>query len=106
MINKIAPSLAEAVRDLADGPVVLVGGFIDQGTPDRLLETLAERLPRNLTIVANNPSVNKRGLEMLLRAGCIGKLVCSFPRSPSSEFIEQLLSEDKLKLEVVPQGTL
>ncbi|TAJ92225.1 MAG: 3-oxoacid CoA-transferase subunit A [Gammaproteobacteria bacterium] len=106
MIDKIAPSLAEAVRDIADGSVVLIGGFIDQGTPDRLLEALAERKPRNLTVVANNPSVNKRGMEMLLRAGCIGKLVCSFPRSPSSDYIEQLIGEGKLELEVVPQGTL
>ena len=106
MINKIVSSLAEAARDIGDGSVILLGGFIDQGTPDRLLEVLAERRPRDLVIATNNPSVNGRGLAVLMQAGCVRKLICSFPRAPNSDLIEDRMRAGELELEVVPQGTL
>jgi len=106
MIDKTVATLEQAIGDIEDGATVLLGGFIDQGTPDQLLEALAENKPKDLVIATNNPAVNKRGLDYLIKAGCVRKLICSFPRAPNAELIEALMQSGQLELEVLPQGTL
>lgn len=106
MINKIHPSPAAAVSDIKDGAVLLVGGFINCGFADELLNALHAQGTRNLTVIANNPSVGEGGMVSLLRDGRIGKLVCSYSRKEGTTLIEDLLEGGVLQLEIVPQGTL
>mgnify|MGYP001766556902 FL=1 len=37
MINKISPSIAEALTGVADGSTVLIGGFGTAGIPNELI---------------------------------------------------------------------
>ena len=106
MINKILPSPADAVRLIPDGAVLLTGGFINCGFADELLEALHAQGTRNLTVIANNPSVGERGMAHLLRDGRISKLICSYSRKEGTKLIEELLESGTLTLEIVPQGTL
>jgi 3-oxoadipate CoA-transferase, alpha subunit len=106
MINKILSSPADAVRLIPDGAVLLTGGFINCGFADDLLEALHTQGTRNLTVIANNPSVGERGMFHLLRDGRISKLICSYSRKEGTTLIEDLLDSGTLKLEIVPQGTL
>lgn len=106
MINKIIPSAADAVRAIHDGAVLLVGGFINCGFADELLEALHAQGTRDLTIIANNPSVGNRGMSTLLRDHRISRLICSYSRKEGTTLIEDLLASGTLGLEIVPQGTL
>ena len=110
MINKVVNTVAEALADLRDGSVVLVGGFGDVGQPLFLIDGLIEQGARDLTIVANNAGIGRVGLARLLELGRVRKIVCSFPRSfPRSadgDAFEELFSQGKIELELVPQGTL
>ena len=106
MINKILPSPADAVRLIPDGAVLLTGGFINCGFADELLEALHAQGTRDLTVIANNPSVGERGMAHLLRDGRISKLICSYSRKEGTKLIEELLESGTLTLEIVPQGTL
>ena len=54
MINKISPSIAEALTGVADGSTVLIGGFGTAGIPNELIEGLIEQGARELTVVNNN----------------------------------------------------
>src|ERR1700736_1095753 len=81
MINKIVDSVAEALADLRDGAVVLVGGFGMVGQPNFLIDGLIEHGARDLTVVANNAGVGRVGLARLLELGRVRKIVCSFPRN-------------------------
>ena len=54
MIDKIAPSLADAVAGVRDGDTVLVGGFGVAGMPFALIDALIEQGAKELTIVSNN----------------------------------------------------
>ena len=77
MIDKRVTSLAEAVSDIGDGAVVMVGGFGAVGQPDALLGALAERGVKNLTIIANNAGNEKTaGIGLLLSRGQVAKVVC------------------------------
>lgn len=106
MIDKTVPSPLDAIKDIADGAMLLLGGFINCGFADDLLEALHARGVRDLTVVSNNPSVGERGMLGLLRDGRIRRLVCSYSRKEGTTLIEELRDSGTLTLEIVPQGTL
>ena len=106
MINKISPSIAEALTGVADGSTVLIGGFGTAGIPNELIEGLIEQGARELTVVNNNAGNGDSGLAPLLKAGRVRKIICSFPRQTDSHVFDGLYRAGKIELELVPQGNL
>ena len=106
MINKIVPSLAEAVAGLHDGAVVMISGFGGAGLPTDLIDALAAQGAKNLTIVSNNAGSRGVGISKLVLAGQVRKVICSFPRQPGSNAFDDMFRAGTLELELVPQGTL
>ena len=106
MINKIAPSVEAALQGIADGSVVLVGGFGTAGIPNELIDGLIAQNARDLTIVNNNAGNAEYGIAALLKAGKVKKIICSFPRQADSYVFDELYRAGKLELELVPQGNL
>ncbi len=105
-MNKTCESLRAAVADIADGSVVMIGGFGNSGIPLQLIEALRQHGARDLTIISNNAGVAEIGIASLLKAGQVRKIVCSFPRSSGSIWFERLYEAGDIELELVPQGTL
>jgi 3-oxoadipate CoA-transferase alpha subunit len=106
MINKIVPSMGEALAGIRDGAVVLLGGFGSIGQPNALIDGLIEHGAKELTVVSNNAGVGRIGLARLLELGRVRKIICSFPRTADPVVFEELYRAGKIELEVVPQGTL
>jgi 3-oxoadipate CoA-transferase, alpha subunit len=106
MINKIVQSMADALADVKDGSVILVGGFGSIGQPNALIAGLIEQGAKDLTIVANNSGVGHVGLAALLETRRVRKIVCSFPRTADPVVFEELWREGAIELECVPQGTM
>ncbi len=106
VMNKICESLRAAVADIADGSVMMIGGFGNSGIPLQLIEALRQQGARDLTIISNNAGVAEIGIASLLKAGQVRKIVCSFPRSSGSIWFERLYEAGDIELELVPQGTL
>ncbi len=106
MINKISPSIAAALEGTPDGATVLIGGFGTAGIPSELIDGLIAQGARDLTIVNNNAGNGDTGLAALLKAGCVRKIICSFPRQADSHVFDGLYRSGKLELELVPQGNL
>ncbi len=105
MKNKKAQTLKAALEPVCDGATVLVGGFGIAGVPEVLIDGICGRGLRNLTIVANNAGTQRTGIARLLAEGCVGKIICTFPRSKESFVFKELYEAGKIELEVVPQGT-
>ena len=106
MINKIIPTVAQALVDIPDGSMILVSGFGGAGLPTFLLDALLEQGAKNLTIVSNNAGNAGLGIAKLIAAGRVDKMICSFPRQPESGAFDDLYRQGKIELELVPQGTL
>ncbi|QPT11904.1 3-oxoacid CoA-transferase subunit A [Serratia rubidaea] len=106
MINKSVQSTDAAVADIPDGASVMVGGFGPAGQPYALLDALIRRRPRNLTVISNNAGNGDFGLAALLKAGCVRKIICSFPRQSDSWVFDDLYRRGELELELIPQGNL
>ena len=105
-IDKVAVSAEAALDVVADGSVILVGGFGGAGAPRALLMALAERELHSLTLVSNNAGASGDGIEVLLSSGAVKKVICSYPTSPGSVVFEQLYRQGRVELELTPQGTL
>jgi len=106
MINKIVQSMADAMAGIADGSVVLLGGFGSVGQPNALIDGLIEQGATNLTVACNNAGAGRVGLARLMDLGRVAKIICSFPRSSDPVVFETLYRAGKIELEIVPQGTL
>jgi 3-oxoadipate CoA-transferase alpha subunit len=106
MIDKIFPSAAAALADVADGATVMIGGFGTAGLPNELTDALLAQGARELTIVNNNAGNGDTGLAALLAAGRVRKIICSFPRQVDSHHFDRLYRAGKIELELVPQGNL
>lgn len=101
--SKLVASAADAVADVPDGATVFCGGFGGSGYPEHLIQALADRRVRGLTIISNNA-----GHGPLFAYGGIRRLICSYPLGPSSRpFLDPLeRGEVELELELEAQGTL
>lgn len=111
MLNKTVNSLAEAVRNIPDGSTILIGGFGGSGVPTELIETLLDQGARDLTVVSNNAGSGKEGLNALIAAGRVRKIICSYPRSPDrnnpvAAAFAELYDAGRIELECVAQGTM
>lgn len=106
MIDKLYPSLQDAVADISDGASILISGFGEAGSPVELIHALIDQGARELTVVNNNAGNGQVGLAALIAAGRVRKIICSYPRSSHSTVFQELYRAGKIELELVPQGTL
>jgi 3-oxoacid CoA-transferase subunit A len=103
-VNKILATASEAIADLRDGAVLVVGGFGLCGNPENLIAALHAKGVKDLTIVSNNCGTTDLGLGVLLKARQVRKIIASYV-GENKEFERQYLSGE-LEVELVPQGTL
>lgn len=104
-MNKIYESCEQALADVFDGATIMIGGFGEAGIPAQLAEHLRSRKLRNLTIINNGAGNDDYALGGLIKDGCVSKLIATFPNYPSAWAFQELYSENKIELEIVPQGT-
>ena len=106
MINKIGPSLEDAVGKIFDGATIMIGGFGTAGQPAELIDALIQHGAKDLTIINNNAGNGEIGLAALLKSKRVKKIICSFPRQSDSQIFDALYRAGEIELELVPQGNL
>ena len=57
-MNKVYNNAAEAVADINDGAVIMLGGFGLCGIPENSIAALVNKAPKNLTCISNNAGVD------------------------------------------------
>src|SRR5258707_272819 len=103
-MNKIVANADEAIRDIADNSVIMIGGFGLCGIPENSIDALVRKGVKNLTCISNNAGVDDFGLGLLLRTRQIRKMLSSYV-GENAEFERQLL-QGELEVDLIPQGTL
>ena len=104
MMNKLYKNASDAIFDLKDNSVIMLGGFGLCGIPENLISALVKRGSRNLTCISNNAGVDDFGIGLLLKTKQVKKMISSYV-GENSEFEKQLLNGE-LEVELIPQGTL
>lgn len=104
MINKVISGADEAVADIKDGAVLMLGGFGLCGIPENSISALLRSGVKGLTCISNNAGVDDFGIGLMLKTRQVRKMISSYV-GENAEFERQLLSGE-LEVELLPQGTL
>ena len=105
MADKVWKTAEAALEGaLADGMLIMAGGFGLCGIPENLIAAIRASGVKNLTVVSNNCGVDDFGLGILLAGGQIKKMISSYVGE--NRLFEQLYLAGELELEFNPQGTL
>ena len=104
MIDKTVADADAAIADIADGAVLMLGGFGLCGIPENCIAALLKKGVRRLTCISNNAGVDDFGIGLLLKQRQVEKMISSYV-GENEEFERQLLAGE-LDVELLPQGTL
>ena len=102
-MNKVVASADEAIRDVGDGSVIMLGGFGLCGIPENLIRALMRKGSKNLTTISNNAGVDGFGVGLLLAAGQIRRHIGTYVGE--NKLLESMVLAGKVELDLVPQGT-
>ena len=103
-MNKVFNNADEALRDIDDGAVLMLGGFGLCGIPENCIAALVKKGTKDLTCISNNAGVDDFGIGLMLQKKQVRKMISSYV-GENAEFERQLLSGE-LQVELIPQGTL
>ncbi len=106
MLDRRVATYSAAVAGITDGATILLGGFGGAGVPLGLVAAVLDAGIRDLTLISNNAGSGDPDARVLLQAGRVRKVICSFPKSPTSTVFEEMYRAGKVELELIPQGTL
>ncbi|MCD6103067.1 MAG: acetate CoA-transferase subunit alpha [Thermotogaceae bacterium] len=103
MKNKLI-AIEQIVEMIPDGAVLMVGGFLGDGTPDLLVDALLESGKKDFTIIANDTAFPDKGIGKLVANKVVKKVIVShIGTNPETQ--KQMI-DGSLEVELVPQGTL
>jgi 3-oxoacid CoA-transferase subunit A len=103
-MNKVVLNADEAIANIKDGDVLMLGGFGLCGIPENCIAALVKKGIRDLTCISNNAGVDDFGIGLMLKKKQVRKMISSYV-GENAEFERQLLSGE-LDAELIPQGTL
>lgn len=103
MINKII-SVKEAAEKVQDGMTIMVGGFLANGTPERIIDALVEKNVKNLTLICNDTGFPDRGVGKMVVNKQFKTMIASHVGT-NPETANQMNSGETEVL-LTPQGTL
>lgn len=103
-MQKVVANADEAVKDIKDNSVLMLGGFGLCGIPENSIAALVRKRVKGLTCISNNAGVDDFGTGLMLQKKQVKKMVSSYV-GENAEFERQLLSGE-LEVELIPQGTL
>jgi 3-oxoacid CoA-transferase subunit A len=105
-MDKVIKTADEAIADIPNGAVIMIGGFGLSGQPLGLVDALIRRGVRDLTVIGNEHTQ----WSPFLKTGQLKKMISSFTTNVFSEemsrTIEEMVRLGKLEVDTVPQGTL
>lgn len=102
MLQIISP--AQAAGMLEDSDVLMIGGFLGNGSPHAIIEAMLQTPVRNLTIIANDTAYPDNGIGKLVMADKVTKLIAShIGTNPGTG---QRMNTGDMDVQLIPQGTL
>lgn len=96
--------LDEAVKLVKDGDVIMVGGFLGNGTPEPLIDALVESGRKDLTLVCNDTGFVDKGTGKMVVKKQFKKIIAS--HIGTNKETGRQMTEGETEVVLMPQGTL
>ncbi len=102
-MNKIV-KLEDLKSIFKDGMTIMIGGFLDCGTPETMIDMLVDLNIKDLTIIGNDTGFPDRGIGKLIVNGQVKKVIAShIGTNPETG---RRMNTGEMEVELSPQGTL
>ncbi len=97
-------TISDAIANLKDGMTIMIGGFLANGTPEKLVDELVKSGIKDLTLIVNDTAFPDRGCGKLIVNKQIKKVIVS--HIGTNPHTGQQMDAGELEVEFSPQGTL
>lgn len=97
-------TLADAVAKVKDGMTIMVGGFLANGSPETIINALADSGVKDLTLICNDTTFPHLGVGKMLSNKQFKKIIASYIGGTPEATAQ--MNSGELEIEFVPQGTL
>ena len=110
MFVKPILSAADAAGRIKEGDSLMVGGFLNCGSPHTIIFALKEKGTKNLTLICNDTAIHDlntgkvTGVAHLIQAKQFKRIIAS--HIGSNQEIQRQMNAGETEVELVPQGTL
>ncbi|HBG32576.1 MAG TPA: branched-chain amino acid dehydrogenase [Acholeplasmataceae bacterium] len=103
MKNKLI-TMADFVSKIQNGASVMIGGFMNIGTAEGIIDAIIKTDIKDLTIICNDAGLPGVGVGKLISAGKVKKLIAS--HIGLNPIAGEKMTSGEMEVELVPQGTL
>jgi acetate CoA/acetoacetate CoA-transferase alpha subunit len=97
-------SITEFVAKIQSGMSIMVGGFMNIGTPTNLIDAILETDIKDLTIICNDAGLPGVGVGKLIEAGKVKTLIAS--HIGLNPIAGEKMTKGDMEVILIPQGTL
>lgn len=97
-------TIEQAISKIQDGMTVMIGGFLGNGSPERLIDKLVEKGVKDLTLICNDTAFPDKGTGKMITSKQFKKIIVSHIGT-NAETGRQM-NAGELEVDLVPQGTL
>lgn len=104
MMKTKMTSHVDFVSKIYDGASIMVGGFMNIGTPEGIIDAILASDVKDLTIICNDAGLPGVGVGKLIDAGKVKKLIAS--HIGLNPIAGQKMAENEMEVDLIPQGTL
>ena len=103
-MNKVVKDAKEAIQNIKDNAILMVGGFGLCGIPENCITALVHSNVKGLICISNNAGVDDFGLGLLFQKKQIKKMIASYVGE--NEVFERLMLDGEIEVDLIPQGSL
>ncbi|MDO9630248.1 MAG: CoA transferase subunit A [Acholeplasmataceae bacterium] len=103
MKNKLITK-SDFVSKIYNGASLMIGGFMNIGTPVSIIDQILETDLKDLTIICNDAGLPGVGVGKLIEAGKVKKLIAS--HIGLNPMAGEKMTSGEMEVELIPQGTL
>ena len=97
-------NLNDALEQVKDGMSVMIGGFLNCGSPETIIDGLLENGLKDLTLIANDTAFPDKGIGKMIVKKQFKKVIAThIGTNPETG---RQMNEGETEVELVPQGTL
>ena len=99
-MNKVVKDAQEAIQNIKDNSILMVGGFGLCGIPENCITALVHSNVKGLICISNNAGVDDFGLGLLFQKKQIKKMIASYVGE--NEVFERLMLDGEIEVDLIP----
>ena len=97
-------TVEQAVAKIHSGMTIMFGGFLANGSANRIIDALAKSDVKDITLICNDTAYADKGVGKLFARKQVKKVIASYVGA--NELHQQQMNANEIVTELVPQGTL